>query len=142
MTNKTEAWTWQHQHGAPVLVSPSGVVRRVQKYVKPTRAGDDPWVQDTSDAAIFTDAMNQWEGRKLNEAFADEPSARPFHLWESPNFSFNMADVILIFEEGDCLGIELRNRGSHVCRLYKKDLKEEFIKHWRQYQQWRHINGK
>lgn len=137
-----DVWTWEHQHGVPVLLSPGGVVRRVQKYVKPTRAGDDPWVQDTSDAAIFTDAMNQWEGRKLNEAFADEPSTRPLHLWESPNFSFNMADVTLFYEEGDCLGIELRGRGSQVCRLYKKDLKEEFIKHWRQYQQWRHINGK
>lgn len=77
----SDVWNWEHQHGAPVLVSPSGVARRVQKYVKPTRAGNDPWVQDTSDTAIFTEAMNQWEERR-KEGFVEE-KVQAFHTWES-----------------------------------------------------------
>lgn len=67
---------------------------------------------------------------------------RSLWLWESPNFSFNMADVLLVYEEHGYTGIELRNRSSQVCRIYKPAIREEFIKHWRQYQQWRHINGR
>lgn len=147
----SDVWKWEHQHAAPVLISPRGSVRRVQRYVKPTRAGDDPWVQETSDAAMFVEALNIFEEtRALNRAENSEPSGRPFHLWESEELNINMADVL-------SWGWRLQNRGPKSLKtrtgiwldmktaeeyIVGMDETEAFIKHWRQYQQWRHINGK
>lgn len=40
------------------------------------------------------------------------------------------------------IGVWLAVRGNEEEYIVKTEQAEKFIKHWHQYQQWRHINGR